>query len=203
MNSELSTLTMYYDDTSSYSFSINSTTEKYAYFAQNYAATDVEKQLNNDISKNTAVTYVSSMAGVKTKIELPTIKELGNGDPVLINKAELIFSVAVDKESLVDLVDETIYLVGIDAEGNQLILADDNPAIESDNTHFGGSYDSSTGTYTFNITRHIHQLLTTTETDHGMYLVSSGARTEANRVVLGSGEENTYKIRLEITYSKI
>jgi hypothetical protein len=204
MNSELSTLTMYYDDTSSYSFSISSTTEKYSYFAQNYASTDVEKQLNNDMSKNTARTYVSSMAGVKTKIELPTIRNLGNGDPVVINKAALIFTVALDKESTVDLVDQTIYLVGIDADGNQIFLADNNSTIESDNTHFDGSYDSSTGTYTFNITRHIHQLLTTTATDYGMYLVSTGAKTEANRVILGSGEEDdTYKIRLEITYSKI
>ena len=204
MNTTLSTVTVYYNDTSSYAFSINSGSAKYSRFDHNYVGTDVEKQLNNDITRDVNLAYVSTMAGVKTKIELPTIRDLGNGDPVVINKAALTFSVASDKESTVDLVDQTIYLVGIDADGNQLILADDNPAIESDNTHLGGSYYSATGTYTFNITRHIHQLLTTTATDYGMYLVSSGARTEANRVVLGSGEENNaYKIRLEITYSKI
>jgi hypothetical protein len=204
MNSELSTLTMYYDDSLSYSFSINTSTEKYSQFSHNYTATDVEKQLNNEASKITDRTYVSSMAGVKTKIELPTIRDLVKEDPVIINKATLIFTVETGSDLPNDAIDETLYLVGIDADGNQIILADNNSSIETDNTHFGGVYESETSSYSFNITRHLHQLLTTTETDYGMYLVSSGAKTEANRVVLGSGEENTtYKIRLEITYSKI
>jgi hypothetical protein len=204
MNSELSTLTMYYDDTSSYSFSINSSTEKYAQFSHNYAATDVEKHLNNEASKISYRTYVSSMAGVKTKIELPTIRDLVKDEPVVVNKAELIFTMETGSNLPNDAVDETLYLVGIDAEGNQIILADNNSSIESDNTHFGGAFDSETNSYSFNITRHLHRLLTTTDTDYGMYLVSSGAKTEAKRVVLGSGEKNTtYKIRLEITYSKI
>jgi hypothetical protein len=204
MNAELSTLTMYYDDSVSYSFLISSSTEKYSQFAHNYAATDVEKHLNNDASKISTRTYVSSMAGVKTKIELPTIRALAGGEPAVINKALIIFTMETGSNLPNDLVDETIYLVGIDADGNQIILADNNSSIEADNSHFGGSYDTETNEYAFNITRHIHQILTTTETDYGMYLVSRGAKTEANRVVLGSGESNaTYKIRLEITYSKI
>ncbi|MFB0924635.1 MAG: hypothetical protein QMB65_05035, partial [Vicingaceae bacterium] len=103
-----------------------------------------------------------------------------------------------------DAIDETLDLVGIDVDGNQIILADDNPFIESDPAHFGGTYDSGTKSYTFNITRHLHQILTSTTPFYGMYLVSNGAKTEANRVILGSGEKNgAYKTRLEITYSKI
>ncbi|MFB0924636.1 MAG: DUF4270 family protein, partial [Vicingaceae bacterium] len=93
MNSELSTLTLYYDDTSSYSFTINTSAEKYSYFTQNYTGTDVEAHLNNDISKNINRTYVSSMAGVKTRIELPTIQDLYKDGPVVINKAEIVFTV--------------------------------------------------------------------------------------------------------------
>jgi hypothetical protein len=205
MNSELSTLTLYYDDTSSYSFTINTSAEKYSYFAQNYTGTDVEAHLNNDnANKFDSLTYVSSMAGVKTKIELPTIQDLYKDGPVVINKAEIIFTVEQNSELPNDAIDETIYLVGIDVDGNQIILADNNSTIESDPAHFGGTYDSGTKSYTFNISRHLHQILTSTTPNYGMYLVSSSAKTEANRVVLGSGKKNgAYKARLEITYSKI
>tara|TARA_B100000809_G_scaffold190766_2_gene189409 strand:+ start:5001 stop:6338 length:1338 start_codon:yes stop_codon:yes gene_type:complete len=204
MNSELSTLTLYYDDTSSYSFTINTSSEKYSRFDQNYTGTDVEAHLNNDISKKINRTYVSSMAGVKTRIELPTIQDLYKDGPVVINKAEIIFTVEQDSELPNDAIDETVYLVGIDVDGNQIILADNNSAIESDPAHFGGTYDSGNKSYTFNISRHLHQILNSTTPNYGMYLVSSSAKTEANRVVLGSGEKNgAYKTRLEITYSKI
>ena len=204
MNSELSTLTLYYDDTSSYNFSINSSTEKYSQFAHNYANTDVEKHLNNETSKLSYRTYVSSMAGVKTKIELPTLRDFTKNEPVIINKAALIFTAESGANLPNDAIDETLDLVGIDAEGNHILLNDNNPTIENDITHFGGGYNVDENSYSFNITRHIHQLLTTTETDYGMYLISKGAKTEANRVVLGSGEKNaTYRVRLEITYSKI
>jgi hypothetical protein len=204
MNSELSTLTLYYDDTSSYSFTINTSAEKYSHFAQNYTGKDVEAHLNNDISKNINRTYVSSMAGVKTRIELPTIQDLYKDGPVVINKAEIVFTVEQNSELPNDAIDETLTLVGIDVDGNQIILADNNPFIESDPAHFGGTYESGTKSYTFNISRHLHQILTSTTPFYGMYLVSNGAKTEANRVVLGSGEKNgAYKTRLEITYSKI
>ncbi|MDB4534069.1 DUF4270 domain-containing protein [Vicingaceae bacterium] len=204
MNSDLSTLTLYYDDTSSYSFTINPATEKYSHFEQNYSGTDVEKHLTNDASRETSKTYVSSMSGVKTKIELPTIQELGNGGPIVINKAEIVFNVDPNTITTNDVIDKTLYLVGIDSDGNQVVLPDNNSVIELDPSHFGGTYDEITESYTFNITRHLHEIINSNSPDYGMYLVSRSATTEANRAVIGSGEKNgVYKMRLEITYSKI
>ena len=199
MNSSLSTLTLYYNDSLSYDFAINTDGEKYARFDHNYSGTEIEKHLNNDALKDPTRTYVSSLAGVKTKIELPTIKDLVKDGPVTISKAEIIFTAVNVTATTYDPIDETLILAGIDASGNEIGLLD----LDEGADHFGGEYESSTNSYTFNITRHLHQLLTNNSPDYGMYLISNLRTIEANRVVLNSGESPNYKIRLEITYSKI
>lgn len=192
MNSSMSTLTVYYDDTSSYNFTINTDATKFSRFAHNYTS-EITKHLNDDPSKNASRIYVATMGRVRSKIELPTIKDLTKGGAVIINKAEIIFTVEDLSEGNFDDILSAISLAGIDENGDAVFLPDFFEGAD----HYGGTYDVTTKSYTFNISRHIHQLLLNSTIDYGMYLIANGSSTSANRAVIES------EIRLEITYSKI
>ncbi len=207
LNSANSTVSLFYHynvlpkNSSKYDFSINSEGVKFSHFEHNYTGTDIEAHINALPTKDTTVTYVSTMSGVKTKIEIPNIKDLVNDGTVSINKAELIFTLENGTEVNLGDALSTLSLVGIDATGSAVFLPDFFEGEE----HYGGVLvdEGSFKTYTFNISRHIHQLVYNTTTDYGMYLIANGSTTIANRSVLGSENSPTFKIKLEITYSKL
>jgi len=199
MNSSLSTLTMYYNDTSSYSFAINSEGEKYSRFDHNYTGTDVAEHLANSGTKNVDRTYISSMAGVKTKVEIPNIKDLSDEGDVIINKAEITFTVENGSEGNFDEFISSLSLVGINETGEAVFLPDFFEGVD----YYGGVYDASTNSYKFNISRHIHDLVHSTTTDYGMYLVANSSSIASNRSVISSENSPNFRIKLEITYSKL
>ncbi|PJA06660.1 MAG: hypothetical protein COX70_09075 [Flavobacteriales bacterium CG_4_10_14_0_2_um_filter_32_8] len=205
INSSLSTITVYYNnslaDSLQESFKINSETTKYSRFAHNYAGTDVLKHINNDPTKDTTVTYVSTMAGVKTKIEMPTIKELAKNGSIIINKAELVFTIANNTEGDFDEAISSLSLVGTNSAGETIFLPDFYEGLD----YYGGTLvnGGSSKTYTFNISRHIQQLLYHSTTDYELYLLANGGSTTAKRSVISSEKNVISKIRLNITYSKL
>ncbi len=199
MNSSLSTLTMYYNDTSKYDFTINSSAVKYSRFQHNYTGTDIEAHLNSLPTKDTTVSYISALAGVKTKVEFPFIQDLIKDGSVLINKAELIVTVENGTEGNFDEPLESISLAGIDANGDSYFL----PDFFEGQDYFGGTYDEASKTYTFNIARHISDLIYGNSENHGIYILANGATTTANRSVIGSEHSTTAKLKFKITYSKL
>ncbi len=208
LNSSLSTLSVYYHYNESekaiiplkYDFAISTDGVKYSRFAHNYAGTDVLKHINNSPTKDTTVTYVSTMAGVKTKIEMPTIKDLSKNGNIVINKAEIVFTIENNTEGNFDEAISSLSLVGINSSGETVFLPDFYEGLD----YYGGTLiDGGTSkTYTFNISRHIQQLLYHSTTDYGLYLLANGGSTSAKRSVISSEKNLTSKIRLNITYSK-
>lgn len=203
MNSALSTVTLYYNDTSKYDFSISTDGVKYSRFAHNYNGTDIEKHLPPvNPTRDTTVTYLSTMAGVKTKLEIPYIKELLKEGNVIINKAELIITLedGLAYEGVYDQELPSISLVGIDANGDAFFI----PDFYEGQDYYGGSYNLTSKTYKFNLARHVNDLLYNTTTDYGMYLIANGGTVTSNRSVIGSNTSpNLSKMRLNITYTKL
>lgn len=70
-------------------------------------------------------------------------------------------------------------------------------------TYFGGTYNSTTRTYKFNIARHLQKILNGSVEDHGLFLLASGAVVQANRVVIGSGKNMGYPMRLHLFYTRL
>jgi|TARA_B110000459_G_scaffold56747_1_gene63738 hypothetical protein len=205
LSSSLSKLIVHYTDSSSTSLQedliLNNDVKSYARFINDYTSTDIEKHLTNAASRDVNLTYVSAMNGVRSKIEIPNIKELAKEGNISINKAEITFTLATGTDASPDEILSSIFLTGIDENGTSIILPDD-PLFEGLD-HYGGTYNATTKSFTYNITKHIHQLVTGTGTDYGMFLVANGSVTSANRIVLNSGNSAVSKIRLEITYSKL
>ncbi len=202
LNASASRVTVYYNndvsDSLQESFSINSNVKKYGQFIHSYSS-EIEDKLTNSANQDTSRIYVATMARVRSKIEFPTIKDLAQNGNVIINKAELILT--IDDLTLGSFTTpiEDLALTGIDQNGDAIFIPDNFEGQD----HFGGSYDSGTKSYTFNISRHLHDLVYNTTTDYGMYLISTNAAVTANRSILGSEKSPNYKIRLEITYSKL
>jgi len=200
VNSSLSTVTLYYhndSDTTSYSFIMNSESKKFNRFDHNYAGTDVEKHLNNTIDLDSTLTYVQSIGGVKTKIEIPNIKDLAKIENIIINKAEIVFPLEDNSNATLQAI-QTLALTGINESGDAVFLIDNFEGID----YFGGTLDAENKTYSFNIARHIQQLINNPEEDYGLYLIATGSAVSANRSILKSAKHPTSKIKLNITYSK-
>ena len=182
-------------------FILNSDVKSYSYFKNDYSSTDVEKHLNNDPAKNDNRTYVSSMTGVRTKIELPTIRELTKEGSIAINKAQITFTLENGSDANPDSLLDGLLLTGINENGVAIFLSDDpvNEGLE----HYGGDYNPTTKSFTFNISKHIHSLINSTSPDYGMYLTAKKSLIIARRIVLNSENSPVSKIKLEITYSKL
>lgn len=200
MNSSLSTLTVYYRssgvfNSKSYSFLINSESKKFNHFEHNYTNTEIGKQLNG-LSHDSTLTYVQAVGGVKTKLFIPNLKNLGNGSKIIVNKAELVFNVSDFGNNLAAI--DKLALTGINADGQATFLID---YFEGAN-YFGGKYDETKKTYTFNISRHLQDLINNNAVDYGMYLVATSSSITANRTVLNSFKHPSKNIKLNITYSK-
>jgi len=207
MNSALSGVTIYYNnsigDSHQENFILNSDIETYSYFINDFTSTDIEKHLANHLkdSRDTSRVYVSAMNGVRTKIEIPNIRELSKEGNIAINKAEISFTLVDGSDVSPDEILSSLSLTGVDESGNAIILADD-PLFEGLD-HYGGEYNTITKSFTFNITKHIYQLVTRTTPDYGMFLIANGSVTSANRIILNSENSPISAIKLEITYSKL
>ncbi|MGB0881533.1 MAG: DUF4270 family protein [Vicingaceae bacterium] len=178
---------------------VNSDVKTYSRFINDYTGTDIEKHLANDPAKNQNRIYVSDMEGLRTKIEVPYLKNLSNNGNISINKAEIIFTVESGSDATPDEILQAITLANIDANGNILDLVDDF----SGAAHFGGVFDLSTKSIRFNITRHLQQIITGVQSDNGMYLTSNPIIVVPNRTVFNSENSPTLNAKIELTYSKL
>ncbi|MCX6290162.1 MAG: DUF4270 domain-containing protein [Bacteroidetes bacterium] len=203
-NNPYSKLSLYYhnvttgEDSLHYDYyltgAIKSNYQEHNYFG---AATDVGHQLQ-DSTYNDTLNYIQSMAGVKTKITFPYLSHFIDSGKVLINKAEL--DITVQAGSGDDYSPPSkLFLVSVDSAGNPNFLIDYFEGA----SYFGGLYNSSKSTYTFNIARHLQKILDGKITDHGLYLLVSGAVVQANRVVVGSSRNTKYPMKLKVSYTKL
>ena len=130
--------------------------------------------------------FVQSMAGFQTKIELQNINLI---DSLLMNKAinkvTLSFNVTDDSEYISH---ENLSLVRVDSSGNNVFLKD--LSVEGA-THFGGELESSS--YEFNITRFFSSYLNDESYTDELYILASGGVINANRTVI---DNNSFLITI-------
>ena len=136
------------------------------------------------------------MGGVKTKLLIPNLKNLSSDGKIIINKAEVVFSVSDFGNNLAAI--PILALTGINAEGQATFLIDYFEGAD----YFGGKYDETAKTYTFNIALHLQDLINNNTTDYGMYLVATSSSIMANRSIINSFKHPSKNIKLNITYSK-
>jgi len=186
-----------------FSFDINpATCASVGHFEHEDAVNDITKQLG-DTNLGQNLVYVQAMAGVRTRVQFPFLKNYTLPGSVSINKAELIIKVDPSAEGIYP-VPTALALLTIDANGGVSFTPDQ---FEGDG-YFGGTYNSSNKEYRFNIARYIQQVLNGKQADHGLYISTGKFGSETNaisarRAVLGGGDNTNYKMRLRLTYTKL
>ena len=203
----LTRFTLYYhtaSDTLSFSFVINSSAAYYTYFTHDYsfAGGSINAQLNNPASNTYDEVYVQGAAGLKTKIEFPHLDDWKNLPyKVAINKAELIIKAEPTNSTTNFPINKQLYLVAVDTSGVQYLL----PDFFENSVYYGGSSNSTSNEYRFNIALYFQRLLNGEETHtDGLFLKEINPVAEGRRAVLGSSTTNSgYKMYLHLVYTRI
>ena len=204
LNSPDTKLTLYFHnvttgkDSLKYDFNISGGTsishQEHDYYG---ATTDVGHQLM-DSTFNDSLNYLQAMAGVKTKITFPYLNHFKDSGNIVVNKAELEIAIKNGTTNFYSAPSK-LFLVYIDINGNSLFMID----YFEGTTYFGGNYTSATQTYKFNIARHLQKILDGTIQDNGLYLLVSGSVVQSNRLIIGSGKNPDYPMKLNLYYTRL
>lgn len=202
--SVVSGLYIYYSDFSSGSpvskilrWAIAADDQRFTKFVHNYTGSVVQSVLNGT-SNDTSVTYSQAMAGVKTLIKIPFVKNLTNIlERPIINQAEIVIPAVQSSINQFEYPPRMI-LIAADSSASGGVFLPDYFVSEA---YYGGEYDEDAKEYTFNITRHIHQIVNKNLTDYGLYLIISGTSVSAGRAIIQKQTNNFEGIKLNLTYS--
>lgn len=201
MLSQYTKLTLYYNDSMSFDFIIDSESARSNHFTHSYSGTDVEAQLN-DTALGESLVYVQPMGGVKTEIQFPFLKNWANSGSIVVNKAELVLQVEASSQVESYSPPEFLFIMGA---GETAAIVDQYEGA----SYFGGEYDAINGEYRFNIARHVHGIINGEIQNEGLLLLVpnnlllSGSVVSGNRVVLGGAKSTTGPMKLEIVYTQL
>lgn len=197
----LTGLRLYYHTSTaatSFSFVVNSTTPYYSYYQHDYSSSIFASSIGQTGLANV---YVQSNAGVKTKIEFPTLNDWYNnlGYEAAINKAELVIFGVPDPNAPDNFpLNTRMFVTSIDSVGKEHLLID---MFESSG-YYGGSLNTTTNVYKINIARYIQSILTGDQQNNGLYLKEIFGTENGRRSVLGGTDPN-YKMYLHLVYTRI
>lgn len=204
-----SKMTVYYhsqeNDSLNYDFSLGSVA-RFMHFSHDYTSANPElsAQLSANPPAQDTVVFIQSLAGVKTKVEMPTLMDLVKTSPVAINKAELVIKVGSSSAYQLDTfaAPPTLIVFGINDDGSSYVL----PDYTEIPYFYNGNYNTSTHEYHLIITRYLQQVLDGKRKNNGLYLLVPhlSAVTGANRVTIGGGgSSSAYRMKFNITYTKL
>lgn len=180
---------------------------RFNHFEHDYSTGSIDTALSNQINAASVATenptvFVQGMAGVKTKITFPHLMKWVDKGLIAINKAELVIS--VDTTVSTYMLDtfaapSAFVLYGINDDGTNYAIPD---AFEG-SSYYGGTYNSGTVQYRYNIARYVQQVLDGDRKNNGLYILTSNGANLANRAVIAGGNSATRPMKLNITYTKL
>jgi len=209
--SNYSRVILYYhnspDTLKNYNFTISDINARFMNFNhygyQNADPNFISQVINGDTTLGSDKLYLQPMAGVKTKIKLPFIRDWGKNQKIAINEAKLVITNYNPESELAP--SPALVLLKINKSGTSSLMVD----YYEGTTYFGGDYDADNGEYFFRISRYVQNLMKSdTISDYGFYLVVSGASLQANRVLINginplppAGVDQ--KLKLKLIYTKL
>jgi hypothetical protein len=207
--SNLSEMTLYYrnatTDSLEYSYVINSNCARFGHFEHDYSLGSAgfkAQVIDKDTTLGNSTCYIQALAGVKTFVRFPEIKDFYANGKIAVNEARF-FIKCNETEPILDYA-TTLIMVKKNAEGSYDIL-DDQLNGEG---YFGGYYDKYSKGYWFRITSTIQNLMRSDDPDYGFEVYLSGGAVNAERVVLTGAnpllpELQEDRMKLVITYTTL
>ena len=195
---ENSKLTLYYhnetSDSLSYDFKINSNADRMTRWSHDYSATQIEQALNME---HVSQGYVQGGVGLRTYVELPYLKSLKDSNYVF-HSAELIIPYISTEVDSVFYSPTKLGLAAVNSDGNLEALIEDQNIQGS--FYFDGNRNQTLQTYTFNIARYVHKVVTEGYTNRlALYVPSSISQPQC--VIINNNAIDSTGLRLKLLVS--
>jgi len=167
-----------------------------------FAESDFKNQVvDGDTMLGLQKFYTQGIAGVKSIVRFPYIRNWASLGNIAINEAKLVFSGFEEKPF--NGAPPQLAMVEIQEDGTYLPLIDEQEGLN----YFDGSYKSSSNDYTFRVTRHIQSLISdTTKPNNGLYMFVRGESTIPERFIFNGNQpvsDTAWPFRLEIIYTQL
>lgn len=198
LTSEDSRLLMYYNDSLTYDFLINSTAVRINMFDHDYssAAPELLDAINNP-SENNEFAFIQSAAGLKVELRVEDTAQLNQLINKGINRAQLQVTVAEEYFNSTEI-PEQLALVYKNEDNLFEFLTDYK--VSSD--HFGGVYNEDDATFTFNIPLYLQDLLSgNLYVDNYLSMFALSNRTSASYCAIYGGSHPDHPLQIKIITS--
>lgn len=196
----LPAIILYYHDAKSdtivYGCEITANSANVASYVHDYSRARFYPNLNTENNTDSLI-YIQPTGGLKSKILAPSLSTWKDSANYAINKATLTFHAdTIMSDYRRYAMPDRLYLMAIDSLGAEVFPADS----ELSSNYYGGFYDATTATYSFNVTQHLQQIIQGKIKNDGFYLVQSERNFSAKRVVL-KGLGSSKPVELNIAYT--
>ena len=181
-------------DTLDFDFNINSNCGYFHKVEHDYTGTEIENIVNQpSLGQNQF--FIQTLGGVDGRITIPSLDSL-IAKPILINKAEIILPF---EDYLLTTTHPllALFISRKNSEGEYEFLPD---LFEGS---IGGNFNVVNKNYTFNITRHLNEVVSEKAINDTIRVFPNGNGITANRVVLnGMNSTKKDKAKVVISYTK-
>jgi len=180
-----------------FSYSVTSGSANVAAFSHDYQRSTFSTRMNQDVFQDTLI-YVQPTGGTKVKIDIPSLNKWKDSTQYVISRASItLFVDTLSTDARRYLMPSRLYLKYMDNTDTETFPKDS----ELSSSYYGGIYDATTASYTFNITRHLEQIIKKEVETTSLYLVHSDRSGSASRVVLKGGN-SSQPIQLLVKYTR-
>lgn len=169
---------------------------RYFQYSNDYSKAMPDKQIQflNDSTIQDSVFYIQGLSGVYGKIQLDGVAHWVDSMPVVLHKAELLIG---------KYTPETLTPDSLITNLSLRYKIDNKWAISYDGfISYLGNLRRYSCDYSINITSHLQRVLEGEIEDGGLYVFPSNY-SEVSRSVLYSGSNNSKKMKLKLTYTKL
>ncbi len=153
MYATFSRIRVYYNDTMQNDFRVIDESRRFSqYFVSNQNG-EITKQKTASIKANFDTTFLQSLTGGKTRIQIPYLFNIAKSKAISIAKAEIIIRPVAGSYNAITPLPARLLMLKPDASTglNASIIDAFEPA-------YGGAFNATLNGYKFNITRHVQQL---------------------------------------------
>ncbi len=201
INTSSSMIVLYYHDatkdTLGYAYRVTANSVSVASYVHDYTASRIKNNLDKENNLDTLL-FIQPTGGLKSKIVVPSLSTWKDSANYTINKATLTFHVdTILSDSRRYPIPSRLYLKILTTTGEETFPADS----QLSSSYYGGFYDATYATYSFNVTQHLQQLIQGTIENTGFYLVHSDRNSTGERVIL-KGLGSTLPVELNVAYTR-
>ena len=180
-----------------FAYNVTSNSANVAAFKHDYQKSVFAAHLNQEVIQDT-LTYLQPTGGTKVKIDIPSLAKWKDSTQYVISKASIVFYVdTLASDPRRYSLPSQLYLKYMDNTGAEVFPKDS----ELSSTYYGGIYDATTASYTFNITRHLEQIINKEVENTSFFLVHPDRNGSVSRVVL-KGTNSSRPVELHIKYTR-